>query len=595
MSKNLKEHSKLCSRADLVDWLKTMLPDPWDYQGVTGSTYQQEIRELEYVSRPLWAIFSLIASGDYDEMLVLPYIERIKYELNLKTKTVFLKPTTKTRQIAVEMAVYGYGLLCCQDKLLNYFSNEEIEYLETWLNSINEIEFPQNNWLLFLLIVNCGLKKNNLRYSQAKIDEAKAKINDLYVGNGWYQDGVASQRDYYIAFGFHFYSMILSKYTDEFDRETVKERCWKFQEDFKYWIDQQGRTLQFGRSLSYRFGHVAFWVGQVVSENYNYELSEVKEIIFRNLNYWHDFLITQNNMITVGCGYPNLLLSEDYNAPGSPAWALKTFVLLTLPGSHSFWQIEAKKRINLNTLSCQGEPGFLIIAGIKHHYALSGFQYSKGHVLQHHAKYGKFCYSTGFGWNLSRDVQGIESYAIDNALALSVKGTEQYVSRGEIQKCVVHKDYLYSKWNYGVVADIETWLVPIDEDYHLRIHRIVTDMELQAYEGAFPVWGWHYKFNQPIVKDKTIILENDGVCSGIRDIFKNRIPVAIKQNPNTNIYDCETNGVACLYGVINKGQTLLGSLVYGDLQGNCPNMMIPLKFEHQLLEFKNKKIYLEEF
>lgn len=40
MSKNLKEHSKLCSRADLVDWLKTMLPDPWDYQGVTGSTYQ---------------------------------------------------------------------------------------------------------------------------------------------------------------------------------------------------------------------------------------------------------------------------------------------------------------------------------------------------------------------------------------------------------------------------------------------------------------------------------------------------------------------------------------------------------------------------
>lgn len=145
-----EEHSKLCSRADLVDWLKTMLPDPWDYQGVTGSTYQQEIK-LEYVSRPLWAIF-VIASGDYDEMLVLPYIERIKYELNLKTKTVFLKPTTKTRQIAVEMAVYGYGLLCCQDKLLNYFSNEEIEYLETWLNSINEIEFPQNNWLLFLLI-----------------------------------------------------------------------------------------------------------------------------------------------------------------------------------------------------------------------------------------------------------------------------------------------------------------------------------------------------------------------------------------------------------------------------------------------------------
>ena len=52
----------------------------------------------------------------------------------------------------------------------------------------------------------------------------------------------------------------------------------------------------------------------------------------------------------------------------------------------------------------------------------------------------------------------------------------------------------------------------------------------------------------------------------------------------------------CFYSPVSYTHlTLLGSLVYGDLQGNCPNMMIPLKFEHQLLEFKNKKIYLEEF
>ena len=595
MSRKLNKTSKLCGRADLVAWLKTMLPDPLNYQGKMGSSYHQEIREFEYASRPLWAIFSLIASGDYDEEMVLPYIERIKRGLHPGTSWSFIKPTTKTRQIAVEMAVYGYGLLCCKKRLLNYFDDEEISYLETWLNSINEIEFPNNNWLLFLIMVNCGLKKNNLSYNQAKIDAAKAKINDLYVGDGWYQDGVFSQRDYYIAFGFHFYSMILSKYSDDFDAKIVKERCWKFQEDFKYWIDSQGRTIQFGRSLSYRFGHVAYWVGQIVCDCYNYDVGEIKELIFRNLNYWYNYDLTQDQMMTIGCQYPNLLLSEDYNAPGSPAWALKTFALLMLPADHPFWTVKPTTRMELQEFSCQKQSGFIIVAGKKHHYALSGMQYSKGHILQHHSKYGKFCYSTGFGWNVSRDVQGIENYAVDNALALSIDGTEQYVSRGDILKCVVHDDYIYSKWNYGTIANIETWLIAIDEDYHLRIHRVETKYQLKTYEGAFPVLGWHYKFNAPVISDDTVILTNNCICSGIKDLLKKRTPVAIKQNPNTNIYDCETSGVPCLCGIIAQGITVLGSLIYGALQSDELKSMLTVNFENQVVEFRDKKIYLEEF
>ena len=33
-------------------------------------------------------------------------------------------------------------------------------------------------------------------------------------------------------------------------------------------------------------------------------------------------------------------MCEDYNAPGSPYWALKTYLMLALPESHPFWQAE---------------------------------------------------------------------------------------------------------------------------------------------------------------------------------------------------------------------------------------------------------------
>lgn len=229
MVKAMKKLSKLYSREDLINWLIEMLPDPWHYHETCGALHGYEIRELEYVSRPLWAIFSLIASGEYDEDLVKPYIERIKLGLKPDSQWSFIKPTAKTRQIAVEMAVYGYGLLVCQERFLKYLNHEEIVYLEEWLNSINEIELPINNWQIFLMIVNSGLKKNHLRYCQTKINEAKAAIEKMYVGNGWYQDGIKSQRDYYIAFGFHFYLMLLGKYSDEVDQAIVKERCLQFQ------------------------------------------------------------------------------------------------------------------------------------------------------------------------------------------------------------------------------------------------------------------------------------------------------------------------------------------------------------------------------
>lgn len=567
------------SKDDLVNWIKEVLPDPFCYREESGASYNKDIRELEYFSRPLWAIFSLMVNDNFKySEIIEPYMKRIKMGLHKNTLYSFPYPTTKTRQIAVEMAVYGYGLLACKKTFLQYLSKEEIRELENWLNTINKIEIPIGNWLFFLLIVNYGLKENNLNYDQSKIDFALENIEKLYIGNGWYKDGCDGQRDYYIAFAFHFYSQILKKYCKAFPIN-VEERSSLFEQEFLYWFDKNGISLPFGRSLTYRFAHVSYWASSVVSNIYQVDLSYIKSLIHKNLNFW----FSKDKLFTIGYGYSNLLLSEDYNATGSPMWSMKTMVILSLPDNHDFWKIEEKNINFLDDMYVSQKSGLLFVTGNFHHYALSANQYSKNKILQHMSKYGKFCYSTAFGWNLSRDVEGIENFAVDNALAISINGTNQYQSRGYIYNSKVCDEYIYSQWNYGEIAMIDTWLIPVNEQCHVRIHRIRSAFELETYEGAFPVWSWNRKFDDFKKINNGIELEKLGKISAIVDLLGNRKSSVIAQNPNTNIYSWEKNAIASLHGYITNG--IYACAVY------CS---INQQIEYQYIKLINNEIFLND-
>lgn len=64
----------------------------------------------------------------------------------------------------------------------------------------------------------------------------------------------------------------------------------------------------------------------------------LKGILARHLAWWLNQPIYDNaGVLTIGYAYPNLQMSETYNAPGSPYWALKSFAFLALPDNHPFW------------------------------------------------------------------------------------------------------------------------------------------------------------------------------------------------------------------------------------------------------------------
>lgn len=588
--------NEIKSREDIINWMQSMLVGHEIYNGNTGSAYGKDIRILEDFSRPLWGIFSIIASKD-NSINIQTYIEGIKQGIDPNSPRYFGKATTKTRQIAVEMAVYAFGLAYCRKELLQYFNSQEIQQLVTWLNSINEIEIPEGNWLFFVVLVNMGLKINNLNYSEQKLKLALAKIETFYLGDGWYSDGPGEQRDYYIPFALHFYGLLYSMLLPEGkEKEKYQDRSSKFAKDFIYWFDGEGRALPFGRSLTYRFAHVAFWSAMAVANNQTYSLEVIKGMIMRNLNWWKDqHMYTEKDHLSIGYSYPNLIMTEDYNASGSPMWAFKVFIILLLPSNHEFWKVEAVPYPILEHRSNQIHPGFLIEQDPNgtNTYALSGRQFSKGRIMHNSEKYGKFCYSTYFGWNLTRDQDGIKNCACDSALALSVKGTNQFFTRSEIKEHKQTNDYILSVWNYGDIAKIESYLIPIDYKWHIRIHKIETKYELEFYEGGFPVLEWNPKFISPEIKENSILLNNEFGKTAIINLLGNRKPEIVLQNPNTNIYNCEINAIGCLYGDLDIGLNLLGCLVYGsknEVIGEIPKVYIDQSTI--LIEYQEKETKL---
>ena len=47
------------------------------------------------------------------------------------------------------------------------------------------------------------------RYNQEQMEKDLNRMDDFYLGDGWYSDGCTRQRDYYIGFAMHFYLSLI--------------------------------------------------------------------------------------------------------------------------------------------------------------------------------------------------------------------------------------------------------------------------------------------------------------------------------------------------------------------------------------------------
>ncbi|MGZ7236539.1 DUF2264 domain-containing protein, partial [Streptococcus pyogenes] len=68
---------------------------------------------------------------------------------------------------------------------------------------------------------------------------------------------------------------------------------------------------------------------------------QVRGLLAKHLRNWMaQEIFTFDGRLSIGYHYENHVMAEGYNAPGSPYWGLKTFLLLAVAETHPFWRAE---------------------------------------------------------------------------------------------------------------------------------------------------------------------------------------------------------------------------------------------------------------
>ncbi|MBD8068655.1 DUF2264 domain-containing protein [Bacillus sp. PS06] len=548
--------------------------------GKTGAAYSDSVAEMEGFSRVLWGLAPFLAGTNEEYEIWDLHLQGIKNGTN-PTHEEYWGEINDYDQRMVEMAVYGLALLLIPDKIWEPLSVEEKHHFSTWLQQINEHPVWDCNWLFFPILVNLGLKHVGEPYDRQKVEDNLNRIDEFYLSNGWYSDGIDGHSEYYIPFAIHFYGLIYAKVMEKEDpvrSEKYKSRAEEFAQDFIYWFAKDGSALPYGRSLTYRFAQSSFWSAAVFADIKPFSLGVMKGLILRNLRWWFDQeILDDNGLLTIGYAYPNLVMAENYNSPGSPYWALKTFLPLALTEEHPFWQVEEEPLPMLKEKSIQKEP-HLVFCRDEESEHLVAFNSGHSGTNEHthtSAKYEKFAYSNVFGFSVPRAEWGLAQGAFDSMLALS-EGDNIYRVKRLSEEYNITEDYIFTKWKPWHDVEVKTWLIP-GNPWHIRVHEIQTNRLLDTADGGFAlgIEDKVGKVNLERIEQEQECLANMpvGAC-GIKRLFGGGKAELIFPNANTNLLNSRTV-IPTIKTRIHPGTSLLVSAVYGEVNSKKSWEQIP--------------------
>lgn len=461
--------------------------------GTTNAAYTQNAVEVETFSRPLWALGPLWLGGEVADDFAALYQKGLANGSD-PAHPEYWGDTHDKDQCFVEMAAIACAILETPETVWHPLPDEAKANLAAWLGTINAHELPVCNWLFFRVLVNLALHSVGMRCDLSKSEEDLDEMELWYQADGWYSDGRIEnrpQRDYYVPFAMQYYAVIYSVYAADLDpvrAERFRNRALKFGAQFATWFDADGAGMPFGRSLTYRFAECAFFSACVFAGIEALPLPQMKGIICRHFEWWLGKDIFDNSgLLTLGYCYPQLYMTEHYNAPGSPYWSLKSFLILGLPKEHPFWSVEAEPLAYTAGVSAQYGANLLMQRGSAGDATL----YASGVVQrvsygQFPEKYAKFAYNTRFGFCASRSYSNLEQAAPDSMLAFEIDGYI-FVRRWS-DEFVLEDGRCVSKWSPFAGITVTSEIIPnASGDGHTRKHRIESSIPCRAYDCGYAV------------------------------------------------------------------------------------------------------------
>lgn len=451
----------------------------------SGAIFDQPAAELEGFARPLWGIVPFAAGGG----------EFRHWDLYRRGLVNGMDPdhpeywgdVSDRNQRLVELAAIGFGLALVPQHLWIPLDERGKAIVAAYLLKARERDYVDNNWKFFRVLVDLGLERIGVSFDRNKTEAYLQELEAFDIGDGWYRDGPVRRVDHYIPFAMHYYGLIYAVLAkdDVARKQRIMARAERFTQDIRHWFGPDGSALAFGRSQTYRFAQGGFWGALAFADLEALPWGQIKGYYLRHIRRWSKLPIAdRDGILSVGYGYPNLLMSESYNSACSPYWALKFFLPLALPEDHPFWAAEEEEPPAFAEAIPLEKPGMVAMHQPDNIVVLaSGQEHDK--MRGSNEKYAKFAYSTRYSFNIEANDRHFDAASFDNMLGLSDDGVH-FRMRETLEEALIADDILYSRWKPWGQVEIETWLIPRNP-WHLRLHRITTPRPLFSAEGGFPI------------------------------------------------------------------------------------------------------------
>lgn len=209
-----------------------------------------------------------------------------------------------------------------------------------------------SNWLLFSALNEAFLAKFGYEWDPMRVDYALQQLEQWYVGDGMYKDGVNYAFDYYNSFVIHPYlasiSAVIKQKTNAYNAmfEKIKSRNERYAVIQERLIGTDGTYPATGRSIIYRgaaFHHLADMAyrkalpAQLSPEQVRGALTAViKKTLESPTTY-------KNGWLTIGLYGDQPNIADSYNNQGSPYLCTAIFLPLGLPETDVFWAAKPVK------------------------------------------------------------------------------------------------------------------------------------------------------------------------------------------------------------------------------------------------------------
>ena len=222
---------------------------------------------------------------------------------------------------------------------------------------LRRVEPPYTNWLLFASTIESFLAKAGAPFDSYRVNGAVRKVEEWYVGDGWYSDGQGTFAfDYYTSYVFHaMYLETLAvmrdkraygwhiNYKDYYDR--ALKRCQKFSIILERFISRYGTFRVFVRSIPYLLAamqplSLMAWYHTLPKDLSN---GQVRAALTKVMHRMWDAPDNYNDKgyLTIGfCGrQPDV--PDSYTNNASLYITSEVLLPLRLPADHDFWTTPA--------------------------------------------------------------------------------------------------------------------------------------------------------------------------------------------------------------------------------------------------------------